>query len=258
MKIDPQNGTVAFPNGYSIGSECTHEVFRSSPVGVGARTWDCGTLPWIHYTFDGGEIDGSDLIVSLCFYDQLLVYVEMTVSLYPPDRRDWSYYSLDTEAAEKSLHERILKEQFGEPSIGASRLSNRFPAKQDTLNHRVDWQFKWGKVISCHDSKGGGTFVRVRYGDREERATAAYRSQQTDAGHNTRMLVPHMARGGHRRTKHTIFFAMMSLLPAAGAIFISDHALLRTGLAVISLVFLWASLGSALRWPGFRGIRTGE
>jgi hypothetical protein len=170
---------VTFPNGCSIGSDCTQEAFRDSAVGAGARSWNCGTLPWIHYGFDGGDIDGNDLIVSLCFYDQLLVYVEFSVSLYRADQRDWAHYSLDIEAAQKALHERILREQFGKPSIGASLLSNRFPTQHDILNQRVDWHFKWGQVSSCHDSKGGGTFVRVSYGDRMGRATAAYRSLQT-------------------------------------------------------------------------------
>ena len=44
----------------------------------------------------------------------------------------------------------------------------------------------------------------------------------------------------------------MFLLAAAGADFIPDDVLLRVGLAVISLIALWASVGSAIQGPGFR------
>lgn len=177
MKIDQANGTVRFPNGFSISPNCTRDSFRATTMGTGATSRDCGTSPWIHYQFSGGDIDGNDLIVAVCFYDRMLVYVELTVSLYAPDQRDWSHYSLDVEAAQKNLHERILETQFGKPQIGASILPARFPANQNTLNQRADWGFKWGRVSSCHDSKGGGTFVCVNYGDRMEKAMSAYRSQ---------------------------------------------------------------------------------
>ena len=178
MKIDPINGKVTFPNGCSIGSDCTQDEFRGSALGADARSWDCGTLPWIHYDFKAGEIEDHDLIVRLCFYDQLLVSIDLTICLYQPDQRDWLHYSLDTEAAQKALHERILCEQFGKSSTKATRSSNRFPGKRSTLNESVVWGFKWGKVSSCHDSKGGGTFIQVRYGDRLERSAAAYRSRR--------------------------------------------------------------------------------
>jgi len=178
MKISAQNGTVTLPNGCTIDADCTQNAFRESVSAAGARSWDCGTLPWIYYSFQAGEVDGSDLGVTLCFYDQLLVNINLAVCLYPPDQRDWAHYSLDIEAAQKSLHERILREQFGKPSIGARLLSSLFPGKQDTLNQRVDWHFKWGEVSSCHDSKGGSTFILVRFGDRMEEATAAYLSRQ--------------------------------------------------------------------------------
>jgi len=182
MRIDPTNGTVILPNGFSISPDCTQDAFRATAIGADARSPHGGPSLWSHYRFSGGDIDGNDLIVGLCYYDQMLVYVDLAVSLYAADRRDWSHYSLNVEAQTKELHERILEEQFGKPSIGASLLSNRFPAKQDALNQRVDWHFEWGEVSSCHDSKGGGTFVRVSYGDRSEKATAAYRSQQTERG----------------------------------------------------------------------------
>jgi heme A synthase len=61
-----------------------------------------------------------------------------------------------------------------------------------------------------------------------------------------------LTREPHRRSKHVVFFALMFLMATAGAAFIRDEAFLRIALGVISLIFLWASVGSALQWPGFR------
>lgn len=178
MRIDPANGTVTLPNGFSISPDCTQDAFRATALGAASRPHG-GAGPWMHYQLSGGDIDGNDLIVRLCFYDQMLVYVDLTVSLYAPEQRDWSHYSLDVEAETKNLHERMLEEQLGKPSIGASLPSEPSPAEQKTLSQRLDWHFTWGEVSSCHDSKGGGTFVRVSYGNRREEAMAAYRARQT-------------------------------------------------------------------------------
>ncbi len=61
-----------------------------------------------------------------------------------------------------------------------------------------------------------------------------------------------LRREAHRRTKHVVFFGLLFLLPAIGAAFIRDDVVLRAGLGLISLLFLWAAVGTAQGWPGFR------
>jgi hypothetical protein len=174
MQIDRDNGTVRFPNGLEISPALTQDVFRALPTGSKARSQDYGTLPWIHYHLSGGQIDGKELFVSLCFYDQLLVFVSISADLYPPGPKDWSNYSLEVEAATKQFHDRLLEQLLGNPSKGASFLLGRLPAVKETLERTLRWDFAWGSVFSSHDSKGGGTDITVRYGNRLEEANKAY------------------------------------------------------------------------------------
>src|SRR5262245_52106761 len=106
MHIDQQSGTITLPNGASISSALTQNEFRTTPEFAHAQSHDCGTLPWIHYQFGGGQIAGKDLLARVCFYDQLLVDVTLAVDHYPPGPRDWSHYSLEIESETKHFHDR--------------------------------------------------------------------------------------------------------------------------------------------------------
>ena len=180
MQIDRENGTIRLPDGFSISPDLTQDAFRALPVFQAARSTDCGTLPFIHYHLSGGQIEGHELLVGLCFYDQLLIHAQITASFYPPGPNDWSNYSLDVEAATKRYHDALLQRMFGKPSTGESFLFRRLPKGQETLDRPLDWKFPWGSVFSCHDSRGGGTFIRVSYGNRNEEASKAY-SQRSKA-----------------------------------------------------------------------------
>jgi len=175
MTINPQTGTVTLPNGQRVGPELTREEFRSGPLNKDARTTDCGTMLFQHCRFEAGLVEDHPLLANACFFEETLLYLDMTVSLYPPGATDWSSYSLDTEAAIKSLHDRLLTEQLGEPS-GILRVPVAYstPA-QASLAHALRWDFDWGQVWSSHDPKGGGTSMCVRYGNRLEEAHKAYR-----------------------------------------------------------------------------------
>jgi hypothetical protein len=175
MQIDREDGTVRLPNGLEVGPALTQAAFRALPASQNARSEDYGTLPWIHYHLSGGQIDGKDLLVSLCFYDQMLVNVSVTADLYPPGPKDWSKYSLEVEAATKQFHDGLLKRIFGNPSKGGSFLFRRLPERKETLEWPLRWDFSWGSVFSYHDSKGGGTYITVGYGNRKEDASNAYR-----------------------------------------------------------------------------------
>jgi hypothetical protein len=175
MRIDSHSGTVELPNGYSVDPGLSQDGFRAGAMSPHARSEDRGTLPWIHYHFSGGRLEGRELLVSLCFYDQLLVQMSITADLYPPGPRDWSNYSLDVEAATKAFHDRILEATVGEPTRSEHLFGIDLPATQATLARPLAWDFPWGRVTSGHDSRGGGTYITVSYGNRHEEASTAYR-----------------------------------------------------------------------------------
>lgn len=174
FEIDEQTGAVRLPNGLHITDALTKDAFLADPIAANARDEDYGTLPWVHYHLAGGEVEGKPLRVSLCFYDQLLVYVSITADLYPPGPKDWSNYSLQVEAATKLFHEKLLHPMFKQRPEGAGLFGSGSPSEKDTLNRPLGWQFAWGTVGSYHDSRGGGTYIHVGYGNRKEECNRAY------------------------------------------------------------------------------------
>jgi len=177
IHIDARDGTIGLPNGQRIGPNLTQDAFRVSPEFASARKRDCGTLPWIHYHFSGGNLDGKELLASLCFYDQILVYVSLCADLYPPGSKDWSNYSLAVEEATKQPHDGLLTRILGKPNKGGSFLLGRLPKGEVTLKRPLFWNFPWGRICSVHDSRGGGTFITINYGDRMDKANKAFRSR---------------------------------------------------------------------------------
>lgn len=175
LRIDTQTGCVTLPTGFVVGPDLTREAFLSSPHGKTAQTTDNATLLFLHGRFTAGQVGGHPLLANACFFEESLVYLDMTVSLYPPDARDWSSYSLNTEAAIKTLHDRLLTSQLGEPTMVHSLLLGSLSAEQASLEKSLEWRYPWGRVWSSHDSKGGGTSFCVQYGDRLEEANRLYR-----------------------------------------------------------------------------------
>lgn len=177
MNVDRQTGAVTLPNGWSAGPSLTQEGFRSGEMFPGARGGG-GVPPWIHYRFSGGRVEGKELLVSLCFYDEMLVSLSVTVDHYPPGPRDWSDYSLDVEAAAKDFHDRLLEDLLGGPTESSELSTNGLTEAQATLARPRRWILPWGKVLSSHDQKGGGTAIIVLYGDRQEEANRLFRSHR--------------------------------------------------------------------------------
>ncbi|MEM7455299.1 MAG: hypothetical protein AAF456_13190 [Planctomycetota bacterium] len=165
MKIDPSSGAIRLPAGFEIDAELTRDTFLATEEGKAATSPAGGNAPWMNYQVSGGSIDGNDLIVGLCFFEELIVSVDLTVSLYPADKRGWEHYSSDVEADCKRLHEQLLALQLGAP---ANAIDNESMSQREFLTTRVDWDFDWGQASSFHDSNGGGTFIRICYGDRRE------------------------------------------------------------------------------------------
>lgn len=177
MIIDPANGRVMLPSGFVIHSELTREEFLSTPAGAKARSDGNAAALYLHGRFDGGRVEDHPLFANACFFDELLLYLDMTINLYPAGATDWSSYSLDTEAAIKSLHDRLLSEQLGGPTRTLPLPLGITTEAQRALTSTLVWEFAWGQVSSSHDSKGGGTSMNVRYGNRLEEANKAYRKR---------------------------------------------------------------------------------
>lgn len=177
IEINADNGTIILPNEYSVSPSLTQEAFRNSEMFSNAQSRTAGTFPWIHYSFSGGSVSNRNLIVSLSFYDQMLVSTHMTVDFYPPGPKDWSDYSLDVETVTKQCHDALLEEILGKP-IESGRLKgiNLDPA-HETLARPLMWDFPWGTVRSSYDFKGGGTYIIVSYGNRQEEANQEYKKR---------------------------------------------------------------------------------
>jgi hypothetical protein len=175
--IDPGKGTIHLPGGATLSADQTQDAFRTAPAFADARDRNYGTRPWIHHEFSGGQVDGHNLFVSACFYDQLLVNVSISVDLYPPGAKDWSNYSLDTETEIKILHDELLKQMFDSKpkKLPPLKMQNE---KHAPLGRALCWSFKWGSAGSYHDSKGGGTYIVVEYDNRKEKCERAYRQRK--------------------------------------------------------------------------------
>ncbi len=88
ISIDRDDGTIGLPNGHTIPPSLSQDAFRQTAMFQEARVQDYGTLPWIHYHFTGGTLEGRELLTRVCFYDQILVFVTLAVDLYGPGERD--------------------------------------------------------------------------------------------------------------------------------------------------------------------------
>jgi hypothetical protein len=65
-------------------------------------------------------------------------------------------------------------------------------------------------------------------------------------------------RGPNRRRNAVVLFVAMFVLTTAGAVWIASQPIARlgliglVGLGLASLASLWAAVGTACEWPGFR------
>lgn len=174
LRIDPLTGRVSLPNGSLVGPELAREEFMSGPHGDEARKMGSGDVLFMHGRFSAGTIDGHPLLANACYFEDMLVYLDLSVNLYPPHATDWSSYSLDIEAAIKSFHDRLLREQLGEPTRAYPLSLSYLTPAQASLEKSLEWKFPWGRVFSAHDTKGGGTSFSVQYGDRLAEANRLY------------------------------------------------------------------------------------
>jgi hypothetical protein len=69
-----------------ISAGLTQLAFRAQPIFENSGTQQTGKPPWVHYRVDGDVTDGKHFHVTLCFYNQTLVSVDLSADLYPPTR----------------------------------------------------------------------------------------------------------------------------------------------------------------------------
>jgi hypothetical protein len=172
MDIDPQDGTVRLSNGCLIGPGLTRGDFEAQPI-FGAATLEySANPPWSHYRVPGDVTDGKRVSVTVYFYGQVLVSVDISANLYPPGAIGWEHYSDGIEAATKDFHDGLLQHLFSKHANAASFHAPQLSQDLAILKRPVTWPFHWGRVISQHDSRSSTTNIVLWYGDRFAEAQA--------------------------------------------------------------------------------------
>jgi len=175
MFIDKDTGTIKLPNGLVITTELNKSGFEDSTYFSQATPYDYGTMPFQWYRLEGGQLDGHILNVNICFYSEVLVDFRVSANFYKPNSRTWEDFSLETEGQSKTFHDELLQKILGSPHKKISLPSGK---NRSVLDYRLDYRYKWGIVWSVHDSRGGSTYIGVRYGSRLKDAQENYRAKR--------------------------------------------------------------------------------
>lgn len=171
MFIDKDTGKVTLPNGLVVTTELSKSGFEGLPHFSQAAPYDYGTLPFQWYRLKGGQQDGHDLNVNLCFYSEDLVSFHVSTNFHPTDPPRWEDFSLETQSQSKLFHDKLLQETLGRPHKTLSVTGENYPG----LDYAVEYSYKWGKVWSGYDGKSGSSSIVVLYGSRLEYAQEDYR-----------------------------------------------------------------------------------
>jgi hypothetical protein len=163
--IDPASGFIHLPAGGVVSPDLTLKAFEENTSWANNETITSG-VPWWSYLFPGGRVDGKNLLVSVHFYDQLLLSVDLTVSHYDQDQKD---LSVKIEADTKNFHDRLLERIFGPPS-DITFLPTSSPNNYPLLGRSLAWAFRWGTVSSLFVSQSCCSLMMVSYGKRREAA----------------------------------------------------------------------------------------
>ncbi len=177
INLYKSDGTITLPNGSSIHDDITLDYFKSAIEFAGAKKQALGTPPWVHLRFLPGYVDDHELIASICFYDQLLVSVSLTINLYKTGKSDGAAVSADTELETKSLHERLLRKLLGSPTRHGGTNAAAPTDESERLNCPFYWEYHWGEIASYHDAESGGTFIKIEYGNRRKESNQAHESR---------------------------------------------------------------------------------
>jgi hypothetical protein len=182
MLIDKDSGAIHLPNDFVISPGLEQAGFRASACFKQASSYDANTLPFIHYRFDGGTLDGHPLNVNLCFYGELLVETSLSANFYPPASKGWENYSPEIEYRTKDFHDELLRQALGEPAwkIPWARWLS-LSSKSATARGPLEYHYHWGSVWSVYDEKSGSSFIGVTYGSRLRDAQDDYLRRNNEA-----------------------------------------------------------------------------
>jgi hypothetical protein len=158
LGIDAVTGDVTLPVGLIVGTSLSRTGFDASPQAASAKSR--GAAPnWLHRSFEAGHVEGEPLLCTLTFQGEKLVSASLSMNLYPQGADDWAVHSLEVERKTKEIHDTLLTDRLGPPNRRALAPGIAVPALARTLV----WAFGWGQILSCYDSRMGGTTIRFLY-----------------------------------------------------------------------------------------------
>ena len=142
--IDADTGNIHLPNGFVITPALMLDEFR--------RLWS-ERLGW-RLQMDGGLIGTFPLEVNFHFKAQRLASVSLVADLSRVTE-DSQQHWIDT----KAFHDRLLREDLGEPDTFTSTSDEDTPGLDKAPNHLR----AWGKAVSEFDYGGGDAYILVEY-----------------------------------------------------------------------------------------------
>ena len=157
--IDADTGNVHLPNGFVITPTLTLDGFRKSWVGQNAEPNYVMNEPWnCWFRFALSAPGAQPVRVGLSFYEQMLVSASLGIQRsYSDDTstEDW----LAAEARVKALHDDLLLQDLGEPTVVNKDTGEDTPG----LDQTVYYELSWGNVRSTFDYGGGDSYIGIVY-----------------------------------------------------------------------------------------------
>jgi len=169
MFIDKDIGKIELPNGLVITPELTKSGFESSTYFEQATPYDYGTLPFQWYRFIGGQLEGHNFYINICFYSEDLVSFHASINLHPTDPPKWADWSLEIQSQEKQFHDKLLQSVLGHSH---ERLFS--PENYPELDYSINYKYNWGEVWSGYDGKSGSSSIVISFGSRLKNALDDY------------------------------------------------------------------------------------
>jgi len=133
--IDPVRGVLTI-DGFELGP-ATRPAELARALGAGD-------------TFHGQTIGARQYLVRARFEHDRLVQLTL-VDEAPEFGTGWDDYTKAKERARRAAHDAVLVAALG-------------PAHRvDDKHYLKEWTLPWGRVVSAHDPRGGGTDIQISY-----------------------------------------------------------------------------------------------
>jgi hypothetical protein len=139
IRMDKRSGTIAV-SGSLLDPSLTRGAFLDSPMGQGAKV-STQNEPWCSYSLPRVPVDRTEFAITIFFFGEQLRVFQLA-DCDPRFGTSWDDWSEEKELARKAAHAAWLKDVFDMP-VGA---------------------YRWGRVESEYDEKGGGSSIFIMYG----------------------------------------------------------------------------------------------